>query len=96
MRDGSKACPFCGSRFTFETFELVDSMPADQPCDGCERLYTILAESARLKAEMKPQQQTAEVQDLSPSSILARLLGNRRRQEPEAFDARMAAAEGRD
>lgn len=89
MRNGSKACPFCRSRFTFEEFELVDSMPADQPCEGCVRLYAILDASAKLKAEMK-QTEAPEPMDLSPSSILARLLGNRRASEE--FDHAKAAA----
>ncbi len=90
MRNGSKACPFCRSRFTFEEFELVDSMPAEIPCEGCVRLYAILARSAKANAEMKQAEQGESVDLSSPSSILARLLGNRKR-EPAPFDARMAA-----
>lgn len=96
MKSGSKLCPFCGSNYTFEDYELVDFRePGDRPlCVGCDRLVAILNESARLKAEMKPAEVAGPV-DLSPSAILARLLANRRRAaEPEAFDARMAAAGG--
>lgn len=97
MRDGPKTCPFCHSRFTFEAFELMDAQPADNPCEGCERLYAILAESARRKAEMKAQEPAAEIIDLSPSAILARLLANRRQAStPEAFDHAKAAAGDRD
>lgn len=100
MRNGSKACPFCFSKFTFEDFELVDSMPADQPCEGCERLYAILAASARRKAETvskSPDDAAPLLDDLTPSTILARLLANKRRaSEPEPFDARMAATGERD
>jgi hypothetical protein len=91
MRDGSKTCVYCGSRFTFEDYELVDGVPADEPCEGCVRLYAILEQSARRKAEMKSAP-ALEVMDLSPAAILARLLENRRRAEPEPFDARRAAA----
>jgi hypothetical protein len=98
VKNGSKACFYCGSRFTFEDYELVDSMPADQPCGGCVALYAILGESAQRKAGA---QRTRSFEpefgpvDLTPTAILARLLANRRRAaEPEAFDARMAAAGG--
>lgn len=103
MKNGSKACQFCGSRFTFEEYELVDSMPADDPCTGCRQLYAILEQSAkRLTAspQLKAERDAAlglGTQDLSPSAILARLLANRRRgAAPETFDARMAAAGERD
>lgn len=92
MRNGSKQCPFCGSRFTFEDFELVDSMPAEQPCDGCVRLYAILEQSAKLKAVMPPEAETAAAADLSPAAILGRLLAGRRRAEEPEHDGRMAAA----
>lgn len=92
MKTGSKACPFCHSRFTFEAYELVDSMPSDQPCDGCVQLYAILAASARRKAEMQHGEPTPEVMDLSPSAILARLLENRRRAADPEHDPRMVAA----
>jgi hypothetical protein len=97
VRTGSKACPFCFSKFTFEEFELVDSMPADKPCDGCVLYYAILDASARRKAEMRSAAPPAgEPVDLSSSSsILARLLENRRRSAEPEHDARMAAA-GRD
>jgi hypothetical protein len=97
MRSGSKACPFCFSKFTFEEFELVDSMPADQPCEGCVRLYAILNASARRKAEMRSAAPPArEPVDLSSqSSILAWLLSKRWRAAEPEHDARMAAA-GRD
>jgi hypothetical protein len=94
MKSGTKLCPFCGSRYTFEDFELVDfrEQEARPLCLGCDRLVAILNVSARRKAEMK----SAEVQepaDLRPAAILARLLANRRRAtQLEAFDARMAAA----
>lgn len=88
MKSGSKQCPSCGSRFTFEDYELVDSMPADAPCLGCERLYAILAESSRLRGAPMP---APEVMDLSPAGNLGRLLAFRRR-EPEPFDAKKAAA----
>ena len=97
MRNGSKACCFCGSRFTFEEFELVDSMPAEQPCGGCVTLYAILGRSAQRKAEMRATvSDTSEPVDLSSqSAILARLLGNRRRASEE-FDHAKAAAGDRD
>jgi hypothetical protein len=96
MKNGSKACAFCGSRFTFEEFELVDSMPADTPCDGCVQLYAILEASARDKAAKRRPEQL-EVMDLSPSAILSRLLENRRRaSEPKPQRDWMMAAAGED
>jgi hypothetical protein len=93
VKSGSKSCPFCGTRMTFEDYELVDAKPADQPCVGCERLFAILAASALRKAEMKQAEQPAEAMDLSPSAILARLLEIRRRQsEPDVVDFAKAAA----
>jgi hypothetical protein len=96
MKSGSKLCPFCGARYTFEDHELVDFRESeDRPlCLGCDRLVAILNDSAKRKAEMKPAE-AQEPADLSPSAILARLLANRRRAaEPESFDPRMAAAGG--
>jgi hypothetical protein len=94
MRNGSKTCPFCASRFTFEEFELVDSMPAEEPCEGCVRHYAVLAESAKRKAEMKAQEgETAEPVDLSsPTAILSRLLAGRRQASAPVHDHAKAAA----
>lgn len=96
MRYGSKTCPFCHSRFVFEDYELVDSMPADQPCIGCERLYVILAKSAQRKAEMKHAEEKPESVDLTPASILARLLASRGGAQPEPFDHAKRAASDAD
>jgi hypothetical protein len=99
MKDGQKRCPFCGSRFTFEQFELVDSMPADQPCEGCIQTFTILAlsaerlaKSARLRLERETVLREREQADLSPAANLRRLVDSRQRQSArDQFDPKMAA-----
>lgn len=87
MRQGPQRCQTCGTRITYEAGEMVDCMPADEPCLGCLRLLPILEESARLRAALPPE--PARQQPLTPSAIFERI--RPKREEPPR-DWAMAAA----
>jgi hypothetical protein len=72
-------CFQCGSRWiTDAAGELVEMSPTEICCLGCDRLLVILQRSAVLKSAMPPEPEPA--QELTPSAILARLLGGSRRE----------------
>lgn len=86
MRTGQQRCYTCGTRITYEVGEMVDSMPADEPCLGCLRLLPILEESARKRSAMPPE--PAPETAMTPSAIYERI--RPKRQAPR--DWAMAAA----
>lgn len=47
MKDGTKDCPFCGTRMEFKDYHLVDWANPKEPCLGCRRLIAMLEESRR-------------------------------------------------
>lgn len=89
MKNGSKICPSCRSKMTFEEFEMVECIESQSPCDGCIQLWAILAASARDKAA-KRQPEQPEVMDLSPAAIERRLRAGR--PEKTTRDWALAAA----